>query len=266
MNRDPGKVAVIGFGAMARSLRDSLNRSGSDIEITAGLVSKGADVEHDGIVFFRDVDALIQWGPSVVVECASHAAVRDSVPTLLRAGIDVIVVSIGSLGDAALLNTLDRAAEHGKSRLTVVSGAVGGLDALRAAKLAGLDRVVYTGTKPPAAWKGSPAEKHHDLSALAHRTVIFEGSAREASSLYPKNANVTAAVALAGAGFDKTAVTLVAEPAADGNSHHVSAVGSFGSFDIVLRNKPLPDNPKTSWLAALSVEQALRRHFQRIEL
>lgn len=266
MNRDPRKVAVIGFGAMARSLEQSLRKAGSDIAVTAALISKATDVEHDGVVFFRDVDGLVAWGPSVVVECASHEAVKDHVPALLRAGVDVIVVSIGSLGDATLLNSLDMAAEHGNSRLTVVSGAVGGLDALRSAKLGGLDRVMYTGTKPPAAWKGTPAEKFYDLSSLTEPTVIFKGNAREASALYPKNANVTAAVALAGVGFDETAVTLVADPAADGNSHRVSAVGSFGSFDIVLRNKPLPDNPKTSWLAALSVEQALHRHFQRIEL
>ena len=266
MNRDPQKVAVIGFGAMARSLEQSLRNAGGDIAVAAALVSRATEIERAGIAFFRDVDALVKWGPSVVVECASHEAVRDYVPALLRAGIDVIVVSIGSLGDAGLLSGLEMAARHGHSRLTVVSGAVGGLDALRSAKLAGLDRVVYTGTKPPAAWKGSPAEENHDLSALTQRTVIFEGNARQASSLYPKNANVTAAVALAGIGFDETAVTLVADPAADGNSHHVSATGSFGSFDIVLRNRPLPDNPKTSWLAALSVEQALHRHFQRLEL
>ena len=71
---------------------------------------------------------------------------------------------------------------------------------------------------------------------------------------------------LAGIGFADTKVTLVADPHASGNTHKVNAAGAFGRFEISLENKPLPDNPKTSWLAALSVEQALHRHFQRIEL
>lgn len=266
MNNDVKKVAVIGFGAMAQSLDHSLRASGSGIEVSATLVPHDLTVDHDGVEVFHDVAALIEWGPSVVVECASHQAVKNSVPPLLRAGIDVIVVSIGSLSDTELLHALEKAAEEGGSRLTVASGAIGGLDVLRSAKIAGLESVIYTGTKPPSAWKGTPAEQSVDLASLRQRTVIFEGNAAEASLQYPKNANVTAAVALAGIGFADTRVTLVADPHASGNTHKVNAAGAFGRFEISLENKPLPDNPKTSWLAALSVEQALHRHFQRIEL
>lgn len=266
MTKDPRKVAVIGFGAMAQSLDRSLKDFNGEIEISATLVPADIEVDSGSITVFHNVDDLAKWGPSVVVECASHQAVRDYVPALLRAGIDVIVVSIGSLGDSELVAALERAADEGGSRMTVVSGAIGGLDVLRSAKIAGLDSVVYTGVKPPAAWKDTPAERLVDLSKLTVRTVIFEGNAAEASLQYPKNANVTAAVALAGAGFDKTKVTLVADPNALSNSHQVNASGAFGKFQIVLENKPLPDNPKTSWLAALSVEQALHRHFQKIEL
>ncbi len=266
MIKDPKKVAVIGFGAMAQSLDRSLKDFNGEIAISAMLVPSDIEVNHSSVAVFHNVDDLAQWGPSVVVECASHQAVRDYVPALLRAGIDVIVVSIGSLGDSQLVANLERAADEGSSRMTVVSGAIGGLDVLRSAKIAGLDSVVYTGVKPPAAWKDTPAEKLIDLSKLTERTVIFEGNAAEASLQYPKNANVTAAVALAGIGFHETRVTLVADPVAVSNSHQLNASGAFGNFLIVLENKPLPNNPKTSWLAALSVEQALHRHFQKIEL
>ncbi|PZU83274.1 MAG: aspartate dehydrogenase [Shinella sp.] len=266
MAKSPQKIALIGFGAMARSLDVSLRALGTDLQIAAALVPHGFDGNHKTVTFFERVEDLIEWGPSVVVECASHEAVREYVPSLLGAGIDVIIVSIGSLADKALLAALEDAARQGDSRMTVVSGAIGGLDVLRSARIAGLDSVVYTGVKPPAAWKGTPAEQLIDLANLKERTVFFEGNAAEASRQYPKNANVTAAVALAGIGFEKTGVSLVADPAASGNSHQVDALGAFGRFRIVLENKPLPDNPKTSWLAALSVEQALHRHFQRIEL
>jgi aspartate dehydrogenase len=84
--------------------------------------------------------------------------------------------------------------------------------------------------------------------------------------LYPKNANVTAAVALAGVGFERTQVRLIADPAATGNGHALMAEGAFGRFRITLDNAPLPDNPKTSWLAALSVEREVLAHFSRLRL
>ena len=174
MHKDSKKVAIIGFGAMARSLDRSLRAASSEVEIAAALIPPGLEVEQDHVQFFHNVKDLVEWGPSVVVECASHEAVKQSVPELLRAGIDVIVVSIGSLGDADLLRDLRKAAEDGGSKLTVASGAIGGLDVLRSAKIAGLDSVVYTGVKPPAAWKDTPAERHFDLPALSERTVIFE--------------------------------------------------------------------------------------------
>lgn len=265
MSRDKSGVAVIGWGAMARSLAASLADGPTGIRIAAALVRKpplspvAPEVET-----LTSIEALIGWGPSLVVECAGHGAVREAVPRLLAAGIPVIVVSLGALADAVLRDRLERVSTP-KGRLSLVAGAVGGLDILRSARLAGLDSVVYRGTKPPAAWRGTPAETAFDLAALRQSTVIFEGSAADASRLYPKNANVTAAVALAGIGFDRTVVTLVADPDATGNAHHIEAEGAFGRVSVSLENRPLPDNPRTSWLAALSVEQAVIRHFQTIE-
>ncbi|MDF0661652.1 MULTISPECIES: aspartate dehydrogenase [unclassified Rhizobium] len=269
MPKDPQKIAIIGFGAMARSLQASLARTEVGVAIRATLLPlefHASTEVPEGIHLFGTVEELIEWGPSLVVECASHEAVRNAVPALLRAGIDVVVVSVGSLSDATLLAKLEKAAQLGNSRLTIATGAIGGLDVLRSAKSAGLDAVVYRGSKPPAAWKGTPADDEFHLAGLRESTVIFEGTALEASALYPKNANVTAAVALAGIGFEKTKVTLVADPDSEINTHQVEAHGAFGRFSILLENRPLPDNPKTSWLAALSIEQCITRHFRNIEL
>ena len=70
----------------------------------------------------------------------------------------------------------------GKLLESVASGAIGGLDILRTGGRAGLSRGVYRGVKPPAAWKGSPAEDAVDLDALTEPTVFFEGDAAEASA------------------------------------------------------------------------------------
>jgi aspartate dehydrogenase len=266
MPSDENKVAVIGFGAMATSLANSLATRDDGPRIGATLIPVGHTIpEGFDIAIFHDVDALQAWRPSLVVECAGHESVSTSVPELLKAGIPVVIVSIGALADEGLRTLLEAAATTGGAALSIASGAIGGLDVLRSAKLAGLNSVNYRGVKPPAAWAGTPAETSVDLRALQSARVIFEGNAAEAASLYPKNANVTAAVALAGIGFEQTTVTLVADPHARSNSHHVEGVGAFGRFSISLENTPLPGNPKTSWLAALSVEQAVLRHFQPVK-
>jgi aspartate dehydrogenase len=266
---DKKRIAVIGFGAMVRSLQASFRRSGDQFAVAATLVPKEfapSPNELGEVELFSDISQLIDWRPSLVVECASHNAVREFVPTLLRKGIDTIIVSVGSLGDKTLLDSLEAAATEGRSRLTAVSGAIGGLDVLRSARSAGLTSVAYTGTKPPSAWKDTPAADALDLTSLTQPTVIYKGNAEQAARLYPKNANVTAAVALAGIGFEATSVVLVADPHSTTNRHRVEAEGAFGSFSIELQNNPLPDNPKTSWLAALSIEEAIGRHFRSVDL
>ncbi|MDO9415553.1 aspartate dehydrogenase [Pararhizobium sp.] len=259
----PLQVVTIGFGAMARSLAASLMKHGEEVHIGGALLPAEMDATSpEEIVRFTDVDQLIAARPHLVVECASHSAVRETLPKILEAGIDVILVSIGALSDSSTEQRLRAAERRGGSRLTLVSGAIGGLDMLRAANLGGLNFVIYSGTKPPQAWIGTHAEALLDLPVLTKRTMFFDGSAREAAALYPKNANVTAAVAIAGVGFDKTRVRLFADPDATENTHELEACGAFGTLNVKLMNNPLPDNPKTSWLAALSIEEAVLNHFR----
>ena len=142
----------------------------------------------------------------------------------------------------------------------LASGAIGALDALSAAKVGGLDEVTYTGIKPPVGWRGSPAEDTLDLDNLATTTTHFDGTARDAALRYPKNANVAAAVALAGIGLDATQARLVADPNATGNTHIITAKGAFGSFEFTIKGNSLPESPRTSALAAMSVvDQILRK-------
>ncbi len=257
------RIAILGLGAIGRNLLASIQSSILPGAQLAALVRSGSAAAADavpGVEIFTDTAALLRWKPDLAIECAGHEVVGSVVPPLLQAGVDVILVSLGALGDATLRETLAAAAGAGKARLITVSGAIGGLDALAAARGAGLTAVRYSGRKPPQAWRGTPAEQVCDLSAVREATLLFEGSAADSARLYPKNANVTAAVALAGVGFEKTAVRLLADPSVTRNVHELEVEGDFGSFVIRLENNALPTNARTSWLAALSIEAELRNY------
>ncbi|MGB9091827.1 MAG: aspartate dehydrogenase [Pseudomonas farsensis] len=256
------RVGIIGLGAIGKRVLHALKAQHLPQAAYAAIDPSQASVgfaEANGITLFTDAQQMIGWKPDLVIECAGHGAVVHVVPAMLKAGVDVVIASIGALADKALADQLEAAAQEGGARLILVSGAIGGLDAMRSARSAGLDEVLYTGRKPPQAWAGTPAEQEFDLAGITVPTTIFRGTAAEASMKFPKNANVTAAVALSGVGFDATQVELVADPTVQKNVHEVKVKGAFGELGIWLANNPLPDNVKTSWLAALSIEEAVSK-------
>jgi aspartate dehydrogenase len=255
-------VGLIGCGGMARDVVAALRASpGNGISIVGALARPGrgdqARAKLAEIDIVEAVADLIARGPALVAEVAGQAAVAEHGDAVLRSGVDCLVISVGALAEPALLAKLKAAAHAGNSRILLPAGAIGGLDAIAAMRLAGLTSVRYRSRKPPAAWRGTPAEQTVDLGALTRATVLYKGTAGEAALLYPQNANVGAAVALAGLGFDATEVELVADPAAPGNVHEIEAEGAAGRFAIRLQGKPSRTNPKTSALAAFSVARAL---------
>ena len=257
-------IAIIGQGAIGRFVHRELLKRGH----TVGAILlraerlKSREAEVDGT---RYVSRVADFPKNIghVVDCAGHTALRAYGPEILGGGTDLTTVSIGALADEELFDSLERAASEGKARLHLASGAIGALDSLRSARVGRLERVTYTGRKPPRSWKGSPAESKLDLdNPGAAAAVHFEGSARIAATEYPKNANVAAAVALSGIGFDDTQVRLIADPAIDENIHEIDAIGEFGRFSFEIRGRSLPDNPKSSALAAMSVIAALEQQTQ----
>lgn len=256
-------VALIGMGAIGREIVARLQHD-PDVRIDAvlGRPARQKELTRDLGARCRVVSdvAALPENTDLVLECAGHDAVRQYGPDVLRRGLDFCITSVGVLADHDLRNQLRAEAIAHGAQVFILPGAIGGIDALAAVGAAGLEEVVYTGRKPPMSWVGSPAETSHDLAALDRSTVVFSGSAAEAARLYPKNANVVATVSLAGIGFDRTQVTLIADPAATGNSHIIDARGALLRARYETVGAPLPDNPRTSALTALSAVRLLRNH------
>lgn len=245
-------IGFIGYGAIARTAIALVNAEMAGTVCTVLTRPGRAGLLPDGLNAVTSVEDLIVARPDIVAECAGQPMVGQYGPAILAAGIDLLVISIGALADPAIETALRDAAVKGNSQIHLPAGAIGGIDALAAMRLAGLDRVAYRSRKPPRAWA-----KDGDTAPITEKTVLYRGTAREAALRYPKNANVAATVALAGIGFDATTVELVADPSASGNMHEIEAEGTSGQFSIALHGKPSPENAKTSALTGLSVARAL---------
>ena len=254
-------VGLIGCGGMAQDVVAALRSADKTVQIVGALARPGrneaAREKLCGIEILEALDALLARRPKIIAEVASQGAVSEYGERVLRSSVDLLIISIGALADPTVLKRLKSAAQEGNSRILLPAGAIGGIDAIAAMRLDGLATVRYRSRKPPAAWRGTPAEQAVDLAKLTRRTVLYQGNAGEAALRYPQNANVAAAVALAGVGFEATKVELVADPDAPGNVHEIEAEGAAGRFAITLQGKPSRTNPKTSALAALSVARAL---------
>ncbi len=255
------RIAMIGCGAIGVGVLELL-RGDADLMVDTIVLPPAMHADAQSAVDkyapnARLVSNLDGATPDLVAECAGHAAIEEHILPALARGIPCVVASVGALSAPGLAERLERAARDGHTQVQLLSGAIGAIDALAAARIGGLDSVVYTGRKPPGAWKGTPAEKDVDLDALTQAHCIFRGTAEDAAQLYPKNANVAATLSLAGIGFQRTRVELYADPAVTENVHHVEAKGAFGSFELTMRGKPLAANPKTSALTVYSVVRAL---------
>ena len=244
------KIGFIGQGAITRYVMAGLAEREHEV---GAVLLRQATVTQSGTLAVCSVDDLPP-DLDIMIDCAGHEALAKHGPQILSRGLDMITVSLGALADAKIEAALENAAKSGGAKLHLASGAIGALDCLSAARAGTLADVTYIGRKPPAGWKGSPAEGKLDLDALTtgHATH-FDGTARAAALEYPKNANVAAAVALAGLGFDHTRVQLIADADITQNIHEVRATGDFGDFHFQISGHAMPDNPRSSALAAMSV-------------
>ena len=263
------KLGLIGHGAVARQALSAMAANGTQPLETLiayarpdsaakarDILAPFAEKLFKSVEVVTDLPSLVARKPDVVAEAAGHKAVTEFGSKILRAGADFLITSAGALASASLRERLDEAAADGQSRWHLCAGAIGGLEILAAAQLSGIAEVLYASRKPPHAWVGTPAEALIELATLDEAVTFYEGDANGAARDYPQNANVAATVALAGAGFEKTRVRLIADPAAAQNIHEITIHSGCADVEIRIAGKPSPDNPKTS----LTTGYALAAH------
>ena len=242
-------LGIVGTGALAREIVRALDDGKAPGWQLVAVIGHGGEL--DGAKTVGGPAEMVAAGAEAVVEAAGVGAVAEHVPGLLTAGLDVVVLSSGAFGNPDVRGPLeDAVARPGSGCLVLASGAIAGIDGIRAAALSGeLDEVVLTTTKPAAAIGGADAVAD----------TLFDGPASEAVVRYPKNINVAATIALAGLGFERTRVVLRVDPTLTRARHHIVASGRFGRFELQAESEPATGNPASSRLAALSAIDAINR-------
>jgi len=212
------------------------------------------------LIEFEDID--------LIIEAASQDAVRQYAIRTLKAGKDLMIMSVGALVDDKLTSEIRHFTKGLKRKVYIPSGAIAGLDGLKAAAINRIDEVILKTRKPPKGLMGAPyiEEKKIDLSTIKEPTIIYEGPAEEACKLFPENVNVAAALSLAGIGPEKTMVQIVADPTIQRNIHEIQVKGEFGRLTVRNENVVSPLNPKTSALAVFSAITTLKKITENFQI
>ncbi len=258
------KIGLLGCGAMGTRIALAIDGGSINARLThifdqsmerakllAGMLEKKPEIAGNShLLSSNDTD--------LIVEAASQQAVREAALGIIQNRKDLMIMSVGALLDGAVLDVLaDACREFGRT-IYLPSGAIAGLDGLKAAR-GEIDSLSLTTTKHPDSLRGAPffAGSGVDIDSIQQSTIIFEGTAAEAVGQFPANINVAALISLACPGKGLR-VRIVADPGTSHNTHHIRAAGRFGEMSFTVRNIPDAGNPRTSRLAILSAIERLR--------
>jgi aspartate dehydrogenase len=253
-------VAIAGLGAIGLPLARALDGGVDGLRLIAVSVRDEAKARAN-LTGFRPPPRLVGLHAlaeaDIVVECAPGAVFERIAVPALEAGRILVPASVGAL--LPRMHLVEFAKRTG-ARIVVPTGALLGLDAVRAAAEGRVDSVTIETRKPPMALAGAPYLEQHgiDVTGLTQPLLVFEGNARDAAAGFPANVNVAAALALAGIGPINTGVRIWADPATSRNEHTIRVEAEAARFTMTIENVPTADNPKTGRLTALSMLACLR--------
>lgn len=258
------KIGLIGCGNIGEFLLEALNvkKVIPDYRVVSVYGRSGRDVsavvKNFHVKAYDDFQSFLESDIDLVIEAANIQAVKDMAPCVIRNGKDLVIVSVGALADSDFYREIKELCEEKGTKILIPSGAIGGLDILKAAMATQqLDFVSITTRKPPQSLS---------KPSLEIEEIVFEGPASEAIEQFPQNINVSIILSIVGLGSHQTNVKIIADPKVDKNHHYIEAKGAFGSVKINIENHPMPSNPKTSYLAALSVLSTLKNKKEIIQV
>ncbi len=249
------KVGIAGVGAIGGAVARALvSDAGIDGFVLDCISDPDAKPSFD--VDNVDFDVLVSRC-DLVIECLPAHVVPVLAEKVFAVGVDVVFISSAAL---LLYPHILEQLKASQSRAYVPSGALCGLDGVRAMQEMGIEEAVIASTKPPGGFACAPyvVSRSIDLLDIDQKTLLFEGNALEASRGFPANVNVAATLSLAGIGAERTRVEIWADPAAVGNAHEITVKSAYSTLVSRIENMPDPDNPKSSVLAAQSIVATLR--------
>ena len=257
------RIGIVGCGTIGSALAKAIDE---DFASRAKLVAL-CDVNKDRAFSLTEslgskpkiteIDDLITES-DLVIDAASAEISAGLTRKVLSAGKEIMVMSVGGLLEQS--EELFELARKVKRCIYIPSGALSGVDGLKAACVAKVNKAILTTRKPLAGLKGAPyiREKNIALDDIKKEEVIFEGSAEEAIKGFPKNINVSSIIRLTGVNAKDTTVRIITSPDYQRNVHELEVEGDFGRLHLKNENVPSPQNPKTSYLAALSAIAKLK--------
>lgn len=234
---------IPGMGLSAVSARDQakLKRNISDFKNPPKILP----IEQLG----QHADIVIECAPKKIFTAVAHSAIDN--------GCTFMPLSVGALLDN--MELIDRA-RNKQAVIFVPTGALLGLDAVKAVAEGEVNSITLVTRKPPTGLAGAPhlIENAIDIENLQQPLRVFEGTAREAARAFPANVNVAAALALAGIGSERTTVQVWADPSVNRNMHTIEVKSEASNFTMSIENVP-SETPATGKITALSVIASLRR-------
>lgn len=260
------RIGIVGCGAIGSSLAGIIAKKYSrkaqvsglfDIDRKKTLSLAGRPGLNKRLVK-NNLNQLIS-GCDLVFEATCAGYSWELCQKVLPKGRDIMIMSVG--GIAGHIQQLLILADKYNRRVYVPSGAISGVDALKAAACSGIRKVTLTTTKPAGAFQSVPfvQKKKICLEAIKTEKVIFDGNAVEAVKNFPQNINVAAVLSIAGLGLKKTKVRIVASSRVKKNIHEIEVVSDAAVVRTRTENIAHPHNPKTSFLAVLSAEAVIKQ-------
>jgi aspartate dehydrogenase len=253
-------IAIGGLGAIGLKLARALDAGVEGLQLIA-VAARDQVKAQANLEGFRSPPRLVslpELGEAdIVVECAPAAVFEQIACAAIEAGRIFVPASVGAL--LPRMHLVQRARETG-ARIVVPTGALLGLDAVRAAAEGPVESVTIESRKPPGGLEGAPYLLEHgiDVSRINAPLRVFEGNAFDAAAGFPANVNVAAALALAGIGPTRTRVEIWADPTVTRNTHTIRVEAEAARFTMTIENVPSAENPRTGQITALSMLACLR--------